>query len=169
MISNIMMFIVWFLTWLFLVWPPDVKDMVTGSLVSLLVLFMTSGILKDTRESASGDKDNLLAYPLRFIWFFYYVIVFLWECVKANIDVAYRVVHPDLPIRPGTVKVKVGLKSDIGLTFLANSITLTPGTTAVDVDKERGFLYVHMLSVHDDHGGLKVVVKFENILKNIFR
>ena len=169
MISNIAMFIVWFLVWLFMVWPPEIKDVVMGALVSLFVLCITVNILKDTRDSTSGAKGNLLTYPLRFIWFLWYIVVFLWECVKANIDVAYRVAHPGLPIRPGTIKVKVGLKSDMGLTFLANSITLTPGTTTVDVDKDNGFLYVHRLCAKEPYDRLRVVEKFENILKNIFR
>lgn len=167
MIFNGILFILWFVVWTFLSWPPDAKDIIAGLLVSLFVTFMTSDImhLKGTgkrREISIAGRFVCLA------WFIYYVFVFLWECLKANIDVAYRVVHPDLPISPGTVKVKVALKSDIGLTFLANSITLTPGTTSVDVDKERGYLYVHMLRVKEGPGRLKIVDKFENILKRIF-
>ena len=85
---------------------------------------------------------------------------------------AYRVIHPDLPIRPGTIKVKTDLKSDVGLTLLANSITLTPGTTTVDIDKEKGLIYIHWLYIRDDYDKtamkLKVVEKFENILRKIF-
>lgn len=102
----------------------------------------------------------------------YYVVVFLRECLKANFDVAYRVLHPRLPIRPGTIKFKTGLRSDIGLTFLANSVTLTPGTTTVDIDKERGYLYIHLLYIKEGHEDstlkLRVVEKFENILMRIF-
>ena len=80
--------------------------------------------------------------------------------------------HPDLPIRPGTVAVKVNLRSDIGLTFLANSITLTPGTTTVDIDKEKGILYIHWIYVKEDYGRdnrrLPVVERFEKILKRVF-
>ena len=82
-----------------------------------------------------------------------------------------RVIHPDLPIRPGTVRVKTSLKSDIGLTFLANSITLTPGTTTVDIDKERGLIYVHRINIKEGHAvseHLPVVEKFENILRKVF-
>jgi len=60
------------------------------------------------------------------------------------------------------------LKSNIGLTFLANSITLTPGTTCIDVDKENGCIYVHWLFIKDDAGRLRLVEKFEKILKRIF-
>jgi multicomponent Na+:H+ antiporter subunit E len=101
----------------------------------------------------------------------YYLPIFIWECIKANFDVAYRVGHPDLPINPGIVKVKTSLKSDTGLTFLANSITLTPGTLSVDVDQEEGFLYVHWIDVKDkdiEKATKLIIGRFEPILKRIF-
>jgi len=107
--------------------------------------------------------------PLRYLWFIYYIVIFLWECLKANVDVAFRVLHPYLPIRPGTIRIKTALKSDVGLTFLANSLTLTPGNTTIDVDKAAGVLYVHRLCLKDEHSSsLPVAVKFEKILKRIF-
>jgi multicomponent Na+:H+ antiporter subunit E len=107
--------------------------------------------------------------PLRYLWFMYYIAIFLWECLKANIDVAFRVLHPYLPIRPGTIKIKTALRSDAGLTFLANSLTLTPGNTTIDIDKAAGILYVHRLYIRDGHAGsIPVAAKFESILKRIF-
>ena len=64
---------------------------------------------------------------------------------KANIDVAYRVITGR--IKPGIVKISPKLKTDAGLTMLANSITLTPGTLSVDVDEETNDLYVHWINV----------------------
>jgi multicomponent Na+:H+ antiporter subunit E len=167
MMFNGILFILWFMVWLFLSWPPNSTNIVSGAIVSLFVTFMTRDVMrrKDVKENKPISVVGSFA---RAGWFICYVFVFLWECLKANIDVAYRVIHPDLPIRPGTVKVKVALTSDIGLTFLANSITLTPGMTSVDVDKDRGFLYVHILCLKEGNERPKVVDKFENILKRIF-
>jgi multicomponent Na+:H+ antiporter subunit E len=113
-----------------------------------------------------------MQHPLRYWYFFvYYVPIFLWECLKANLDVAYRVLHPQLPINPGIVKVKVELKTDTALTFLANSITLTPGTMSVDIDKDNGILYIHWINVKtkDIESATKIIVEpFEKILKKIF-
>ena len=84
---------------------------------------------------------------------------------------AYRVIHPKLPINPGIVKVKTTLKTDTALTFLANSITLTPGTLSVDIDKDNGILYIHWIDVKakDVEGATKIIVeRFEKILKKIF-
>ena len=164
MISKALVYLLWFAVWLLLSWPPNVQNIITGAIVALVISFMTMDI-------SPGDRKPSGKNPMRYLWFIHYVIVFAWECIKSNIDVAYRVIHPDLPIRPGTVKVRTSLRSDTALTFLANSITLTPGTTTVDIDKDKGYIYIHWLYVKDEYrpgGKLAVVEKFENILKRIF-
>ncbi len=65
---------------------------------------------------------------------------------RANIDVAYRVITGR--INPGIVKISPNLKTDLSLTLLANSITLTPGTLSVEVDEETNDLYVHWINVN---------------------
>lgn len=107
----------------------------------------------------------------KIIWFIYYILIFSWECLKANIDGVFRLIHPDLPINPGIVKIKTTLTSNIGLTLLANSLTLTPGTMTVDIDKEEGILYVHWIDVksQDINKATELIAhKFERILKRIF-
>jgi len=67
--------------------------------------------------------------------------------------------------------VKTNLKSDIALTFLANSITLTPGTMCMEIDKEKGMLYIHWINVgtKDVEGATRIIAqKFENIIRGIF-
>ena len=64
---------------------------------------------------------------------------------KANFDVAYRVITGK--INPGIVKISPDLKTDLGITMLANSITLTPGTLSVDIDEDRNDLYIHWINV----------------------
>jgi multicomponent Na+:H+ antiporter subunit E len=171
MITKTALFILWLFVWILLSWPIEAGDIIAGILVSFVVCLMTVDTLKDTYGrgyTPAIKRDGLVANVLRPFWFAYYLAVFVWECLKANIDVAFRVVHPDLPIRPGTIRVKTSLRSDIGLTFLANSVTLTPGTTSVDIDKSGGYLYVHMLYAREPYGKLAVVDKFENILRRIF-
>ena len=171
MIRRVSLLVFWFTIWILLSWPPETKDVVIGLLAAALVTFMTIDLL-DSPAEGYGRRRGIASFVIRFFWLLCYVAIFLWECLKANIDVASRVLHPDVPIRPGTVKVKTHLKSDIGLTFLASSITLTPGTTTVDVDKDNGYIYVHWLYVKKDYDALSmslpVVEKFENILRKIF-
>lgn len=67
-----------------------------------------------------------------------------WEIVKANIDVARRILDPRLPISPNLLRVKVTQKTDLGLVSYANSITLTPGTVCVGVEEDS--ILVHALT-----------------------
>jgi multicomponent Na+:H+ antiporter subunit E len=86
--------------------------------------------------------------PQRYFWFIVYLVIFIWSCIKANFDVAYRVLHPAMPIKPGIVKVKTSLKSDFARTLLANSITMTPGTITVDIVDD--YLFVHWIYVRSE-------------------
>ncbi|MFC1667134.1 Na+/H+ antiporter subunit E [Candidatus Omnitrophota bacterium] len=161
--NRIVLFLLSFIGWILLNWVPDWQHIIVGLFVSIVVAYLTGGFFV--------RRVHLFTHPARYLWFLYYVPVFIWECFKANIDVAYRVVHPDLPIHPGIVKVKTRLKSDSALTFLANSITLTPGTLSVDIDREGGFLYVHWIDVKEknlDKATSMIVEKFERILARIF-
>lgn len=48
-------------------------------------------------------------------------------------------------INPGLIKVPTGLESDFAQALLASSVTLTPGTVAIEAEKD--YLYVHWLAV----------------------
>jgi len=162
--TRLLLFVFSFIVWCFLSWVPDTQHLIVGVFVALFIAFITGDLFI--------TRPHLLKHPQRWLYFiFWYLPVFLWECIKANIDVAYRVLHPKLPINPGIVKVKTNLKSDTGITFLANSITLTPGTMSVDIDKDNGILYVHWIDVKDKNieGATKLVVaRFERMLTKIF-
>ena len=162
--SKIILFLVAYVTWALLNWMPDWQHLLVGVFIAWFVAVMTGDLFI--------QRPYVLKHPLRY-WYFCanYLPIFLWECAKANIDVAYRVLHPRLPINPGIVKVKTTLKSDTALTFLANSITLTPGTLSVDINRKDGVLYVHWIDVKtkDVGAATKIIVeRFEKILRKIF-
>lgn len=92
-------------------------------------------------------KEGKMANPKRWIMLLAYLPRFFYEMAKANLDVAYRVLTGK--INPGIVKISPNLKSDLAITILANSITLTPGTLSVDVDDDKN-LYVHWINVKEE-------------------
>ena len=158
------LFLFAFIVWCLFSWVPDGAHLLIGILVASIVAFMMGDLVI--------QRPHLMLHPGRYVNFiFLYVPVFLWEVLKANIDVAYRVVHPELPINPGIVKVRTSLRSDIALTLLANSITLTPGTMSVDIDKDKSVLYIHWIDVRssDIEAATRIIVeRFEKILRKIF-
>jgi multicomponent Na+:H+ antiporter subunit E len=86
--------------------------------------------------------------PVRWLLFVAYLIgPFFLALIKANLDVAFRVITGK--INPGIVKISPELTTDLGITMLANSITLTPGTLSVDIDEDTNDLYVHWINVDE--------------------
>ena len=84
--------------------------------------------------------------PIRLILLAVYAVIpLLIEMARANIDVATRVITGN--VHPGIVRVRTGMKTELGLLLLANSITLTPGTLTVDVDDKSRELFVHLINV----------------------
>ncbi len=125
--------IVLFVIWLVLTASLDPQELAFGFVLSLIVAALTYEIF------TTGGLSNL--HPRKVAYAIAYIPYFLWAMIMANLDVAYRVLHPKRPIRPGVVKCKTVLKTDAGKLALANSITLTPGTITLDVDGENYFIH----------------------------
>jgi len=111
-----------------------------GALLSIIVGFIA-------RKIFVKDSFRMLN-PVRWFTFLAYLIgPFFVALTKANLDVAYRVITGK--IKPGIVKISPELKTDLGITMLANSITLTPGTLSVDIDENTNDLYIHWINVDE--------------------
>jgi len=78
-----------------------------------------------------------------------YLLAFGRELLVANVAVARTVISPSLPIDPAVVEVPLRVESDVAVTTIANSITLTPGTLTMDYDADANSLYVHSLNGED--------------------
>ena len=152
-ISN---FIVCYVVWILLA-GVSVPELVLGAAVSAVLSALLWKLL---------NLELSWKTPFALVLFIViYVPVFMFELVKANIDVLFRVLNPKLPINPGFIKVKTNLKTGFGKLILANSITLTPGTIAVDADDDS--VYVHWIDVkgknHEEYSE-RISGKFEKIL-----
>jgi len=116
------------------------EELILGLILSIFVGYITRKIFI--------KHSYRMLNPLRWFLLFVYLIgPFFIALAKANLDVAYRVITGK--IRPGIVKISPGLKTDLGITLLANSITLTPGTLSVDIDEETNDLYIHWINVDE--------------------
>ena len=155
------LFIILFLFWLLLTFDLSLGNQVTGAAAALIAtLFFGRFFVRGARK---------FLQPARYFWLLVYLFVFIWECLKANFDVAYRVLHPAMPIKPGIVKVKLNLESDMGRAFLAMSITMTPGTIAVDIIDDHIFIHwIFVSSMEPEVYSKKISGRFEKHLKKIF-
>ncbi|MBO8131648.1 MAG: Na+/H+ antiporter subunit E [Candidatus Marinimicrobia bacterium] len=161
--SRIVVFILSFLVWVALTSIRDLQEVVAGIFIALIVSLLAGGFF--IQEKSRGRLLKRIFYGV------IYIFKFLWEMFKANLHVAYIVINPKLPIKPGIVKIKSKLSKDTGLTALSNSITLTPGTLTVDINKEKGELYIHWIDVASpdvDEATKEIGGRFEKILLEVF-
>ena len=157
---HVTVFILSLIFWLLLTFRITLPNIIVGSVASIIcsaifTRFFITNVYK-------------LLQPHRYYWFIIYLFVFIWECIKANFDVAYRVLHPAMPIRPGIVKVRTTLKSDLARTLLANSITMTPGTITIDIIGD--YLYIHWIYVRSEDPEIYTTMitgAFEKYIKKI--
>jgi len=150
-----------FVLWLALNSKLNLSELITGGVVCLIVSFLGARVYASLGLPPIGIK--------RILYLLVYMIVLFWEVVRANFDVAYRVLHPRMPIRPGIVVIKTSLKSNIAKLILANSITLTPGTFTLDVIGDE--LLVHWINVKSediDEATRMIGRRFEKYLRVIF-
>ncbi len=152
--------IVWLL-WYGFTTSLQPAEWIAGGLVAALISFITVRYFECC--------DPILFAPKHIIWFVAYFFVFLVALVKANFDVARRVLSPRLPINPGIVKFQTRLKNRFARMVLANSITLTPGTLTVDVVGDT--YYIHWIDVKTTDPAevyRQVAEPFERILLKIY-
>lgn len=139
-------------------------DILTGLVVAVLVgVSLSPLIVEDWRKSLDTKRFlTLVKYVFRY---------FLVDEVKSHLQVIKLGFSPKMPIKPGFVRVPVKSRSDYALTLVSLSITNTPGTVVVDLDKEKGILYVNWIYVKttDPQGCYEEIARvFDEYAKRIF-
>jgi len=143
--------------WVAVTGEVTVANLLEGAvLAGLLVLLLRVPVRRRVRLGRVPKALGLLVY-------------FLKEIVLANAAVARSLLSPASSLSPGIVAVPLDLKSDAGITVLANLVTLTPGTLSLDVSPDRTTLYVHALHVEDPEAFRREVKEgFERRVKEVF-
>ncbi|MFB6223017.1 MAG: monovalent cation/H+ antiporter subunit E [Haloarcula sp.] len=130
-------------------------DFLTGAITATIVTGLLAPI-------AFSRQPSLTRIPKQLARMAIYIPYLLKEIAVANLEIAYVVLHPSLPIDPKIVEFEAAIWGDAPVTTLANSITLTPGTLTISVS-ERAF-DIHSLTggAREDlfAGGLERAVRF---------
>lgn len=141
--GSAFMFVLLMIFWLFISGSFSWQHIVMGIfLVSLLTLFWNQLTIDEVGETRISWRQ--------FKIFFRYSLFLTFEILRANFIVAKIVLDPKLPISPGLIVLRLGLRKDLPRVFYSNSITLTPGTITVDLEDDR--LLVHGMTRHHAFG-----------------
>lgn len=124
--------------WMFLWDHVDVLTITTGVLLAIAV---TRGLyLPPVLLSGRFDPWRGLVLGLRM----------MFDVVLASIQVAFSAIWPGWKPMNAIIAVQLLTRSDLVTTLTAEAISVVPGTVVVDIDRERGLLYLHALGTRTD-------------------
>lgn len=148
---------------LVVVWCLLADQISLGTVVFGLIL----GILIPIATAAYWPDRPPLGNPWRM---FIYCGIVIYDIIKSNIIVASIVLFKrNADMVPNWVVVPLDLKTPEAITFLAGTITLTPGTLSADLSEDGAYLLVHALHAPDpDAVRDDIKDRYERRLKEIF-
>lgn len=130
------------------------KTFIRNSLLLFLLWFLLSGRMDPwflglgafTSMAISWFHSRQPGPPnpaIPFFRFMFYIPWLFYKILLSNFHAVYLILHPKLPINPKLIPYHTHLRNPEGITLLANSVTLTPGTITAEVNTPD--LLVHTL------------------------
>lgn len=130
------MFVLYFVLWIIYFGSVTLESVLFGLGIAAAIFAFTCAFLD------RSIKKELWLYK-RVPQMIHYVYVLICEIVKANLAVIHMILSEEEELEPVLVSFHSDLETPTGRAFLANAITLTPGTITVSL--EEGEYVVHCL------------------------
>ncbi|MBL1407759.1 Na+/H+ antiporter subunit E [Sphingobacterium faecale] len=137
MIKQFLMNLLLSFIWVALTGSMYYTNFLFGFLLGFAILWIMS--------RNDGDRRYFYKVP-RIVSFVFY---FLFQMIKANIQVAYDVMTPRYFMRPGVVRYPMNARTEMEINLLSMMISLTPGTLILDISEDRKTLYIHVMYLDD--------------------
>ena len=142
--SAFLQFVILFAFWLLLSGHYQTKYIIIGAISAGLVTFFTNDVFHFALRRGESVEPKTKLILLQLWRFLLYLPWLLSRIIMANLQVAYLVLHPKMPIDPGLLVFRTQMRKGIAQVTLANSITLTPGTITTSL--EDGQYIIHTLN-----------------------
>ncbi|MFC2991220.1 Na+/H+ antiporter subunit E [Halomonas tibetensis] len=143
--------------WLLLVRSIAPGQLILGAFLAVVIPQLTKGF---------WDPLPRVRHPLKLVRF---VLVVLYDIVRANIQVSLLILSPKREPHPGFIEYPLQVKEPLTITLLANTVTMTPGTVSTNVRLDRSSLLIHVLDMEDEQALVREIhERYERPLKEIF-
>ncbi|WP_330440222.1 Na+/H+ antiporter subunit E [Micromonospora sp. NBC_00821] len=129
------------LGWLVLVWNLLWGDINWANLVGGLLVGAAVLVFFPLPEVSFGGRLRPLALLV-------FAGRFAVELVSASLHVARIAVQPGYRPRGAVISVRLRVSTDLNLALTAEAVSLVPGTLILEVDRDSGTLYLHVLDTH---------------------
>ncbi len=134
------------LLWCFVHGDVTILNFLFGLVLGPFVIKPFKPLYKFGQEVSFKDAISRIPKEIK------YFVMLIIEIIKACIVVGKIVIQPKIDIKPGIIAVPIDTKTHAGITAIANTITLTPGTLTLDVSDDESVLYVHCIDASDPDG-----------------
>lgn len=122
------MYLLYFLVWIIFNANVTLEICIFGLVIAAVLFAFTCKFF-----DYSIDKEKALL--LRLVQFFNYLKVLIIEIIKANQSVISFILSGKEEIKPVLVDFDMEFDNEVAKVLMANSITLTPGTITVELEK----------------------------------
>ncbi|MCK5699092.1 MAG: Na+/H+ antiporter subunit E [Candidatus Aenigmarchaeota archaeon] len=141
--------------WLLMTGAPTRLELIVGITASILIAHLCGKFI-------FYESPYQLFNPRSIINLAIYSIILLGAEIKSHITTASAIITGS--INPAIIKIPTTQTTDFTKTLVANSITITPGTLTVKIDKNHQDLYIHCLNYSPKKD---ISTQFEKHAKNV--
>lgn len=129
--------------WLLLIWVAVRGSVTVGSIIGGVVV--TTVLMVLFRRGSEPSTSRHTIHPW---WVVRYIAHFVFELLKANVQVALAVIAPSrIEHHRAIIEVPLPQSSRLVGALLANAVSLTPGTSIIEVSNEPPSFHVHVLEM----------------------
>lgn len=129
---------------------------VRGLLFSFIWLLLSDGVVSSWWIGMPAVLLAVIASfafipPVHIVWYEVprFALFFLIRSLAGGADVAWRALHPRMPIAPALVEYPLQISPGLPQVFVANTVSLLPGTLSTEL--RQGVLEVHVLDKEKDY------------------
>lgn len=143
--------------WLLVQMSFSLGNIIMGAILGFVVPLLTAKFWP--------DSPSIKSYPK----LFKYIVVFLYDVLVANVQVAAWILGPQDKLRPRWLYMPLEVQDPFSITLLAATISLTPGTVSAHISADRKLLVIHCLNSPDDEAAVQGMKdRYEKPILEIF-
>lgn len=129
-----------------------------GGVLAILIPYFTS---------AFSPGEIRFTHPVLIIKYLGRLVL---DILAANLQVSLWIIQPNRKLQPVFVRYKLMLDSELAISVLANTISLTPGTVSCDISSDHQHLLIHCLHTKDPESVIRQIhTRYEQPLLEAFK
>lgn len=145
-----------------LAWCAMAGELTIGE---LLLGFAGSFVMLAWLDVDGSGRRYAIRVPVAIAFLAFYII----DIVHSAVRLAWDVITPGSGHHPAIIQVPLEARTDIEVVLLANLVTFTPGSVALDVSDDRRTMTIHAMYGDDPDKARRDIKRFERWVLRILR